>query len=206
MARVRSSSMKPNRRSRRRRWLPTIRTPRVGYGRSMRVGSLCDAADRKVVCDLHRGIDYRSLDQLETVLRTRPVKITKKDPCVYVRTNPFLVVLQRDAMLGLMEKVVNIDSGSYDKAGVDAVGEVFEEFFKSHGIEVERLPRDVSGDIFRAGIPGPGNAPIVLMGHRDTVFSKGEAARRPFTIRDGRAYGPGVTDMKGGLVLNAFVL
>ena len=113
---------------------------------------------------------------------------------------------QRDAMLSLMEKVVNIDSGSYDKAGVDAVGEVFEEFFKSHSIEVERLPRDVSGDIFRAGIPGPGNAPIVLMGHRDTVFSKGEAARRPFTIRDGRAYGPGVTDMKGGLVLNAFVL
>lgn len=113
---------------------------------------------------------------------------------------------QREAMLDLMERVVNIDSGSYDKAGVDAVGEVFAEFFASHGIEVERLPRDVSGDIFRARIPGPGNAPIVLMGHRDTVFTKGEAARRPFTIKDGRAYGPGVMDMKGGLVLNAFVL
>jgi glutamate carboxypeptidase len=113
---------------------------------------------------------------------------------------------QRDAMLGLMEKVVNIDSGSYDKAGVDAVGEVFEEFFRSHDIDVERLPQPISGDIFRARIPGPGNASIVLMGHRDTVFPKGEAARRPFTIRDGRAYGPGVVDMKGGLVLNAFVL
>ena len=113
---------------------------------------------------------------------------------------------QRAAMLSLMEKVVNIDSGSYDKAGVDAVGEAFEEFFREHDIEVERLPQDVSGDIFRARIPGPGNAPIVLMGHRDTVFSKGEATRRPFTIRDGRAYGPGVMDMKGGLVLNAFVL
>jgi glutamate carboxypeptidase len=113
---------------------------------------------------------------------------------------------QRAAMLSLMEKVVNIDSGSYDKAGVDAVGEAFEEFFREHDIEVERLPQDVSGDIFRARSPGPGNAPIVLMGHRDTVFSKGEATRRPFTIRDGRAYGPGVMDMKGGLVLNAFVL
>ena len=77
---------------------------------------------------------------------------------------------QHDAMLGLIEKVVNIDSGSYDKAGVDAVGEVFSDFFASHGIEVERLPRDVSGDIFRARVAGPGNAPIVLMGHRDTVF------------------------------------
>ena len=113
---------------------------------------------------------------------------------------------QRAAMLSLMEKVVNIDSGSYDKAGVDAVGEAFEAFFREHDIEVECLPQDISGDIFRARIPGPGNAPIVLMGHRDTVFSKGEATRRPFTIRDGRAYGPGVMDMKGGLVLNAFVL
>ncbi|WP_407154273.1 M20 family metallopeptidase [Bradyrhizobium sp. STM 3557] len=113
---------------------------------------------------------------------------------------------QREPMLKLLERVVNIDSGSYDKAGVDAVGEVFEEFFVSHGIEVERFARDISGDIFRARIPGPGNAPIVLMGHRDTVFPKGEAARRPFSIKDGRAYGPGVADMKGGLVLNAFVL
>jgi glutamate carboxypeptidase len=44
------------------------------------------------------------------------------------------------------------------------------------------------------------------MGHRDTVFPKGEVGRRPFRIENGRAYGPGVVDMKGGLVLNAFVL
>jgi glutamate carboxypeptidase len=113
---------------------------------------------------------------------------------------------QHDAMLGMIEKVVNIDSGSYDKAGVDAVGEVFQAFFASHGIDVERLLRDASGDIFRASIVGAGNDPIVLMGHRDTVFQKGEAMRRPFSIRDGRAYGPGVADMKSGLVLNAFVL
>jgi glutamate carboxypeptidase len=113
---------------------------------------------------------------------------------------------QHDAMLGMIEKVVSIDSGSYDKAGVDAVGEVFQAFFESHGINVERLPREVSGDIFRASVAGAGNDPIVLMGHRDTVFQKGEAVRRPFSIRDGRAYGPGVADMKSGLVLNAFVL
>jgi len=44
------------------------------------------------------------------------------------------------------------------------------------------------------------------MGHRDTVFPLGEVARRPFTIHDGVAYGPGVADMKAGLVMNAFVL
>ena len=49
-------------------------------------------------------------------------------------------------------------------------------------------------------------SPIVLMGHRDTVFPKGEAVRRPFRVENGRAYGPGVSDMKAGLVMNAFVL
>ena len=44
------------------------------------------------------------------------------------------------------------------------------------------------------------------MGHRDTVFPKGEPTRRPFRIENGRAYGPGVADMKAGLVMNAFVL
>ena len=46
----------------------------------------------------------------------------------------------------------------------------------------------------------------MLMGHRDTVFPKGEPTRRPFKIENGNAYGPGVADMKAGLVMNAFVL
>ncbi len=44
------------------------------------------------------------------------------------------------------------------------------------------------------------------MGHRDTVFPDGETTARPFTIRDGVAFGPGVADMKAGLVMNCFVL
>ena len=66
--------------------------------------------------------------------------------------------------------------------------------------------------MLRAVLPAPDGASdnagknIVLMGHRDTVFPKGEAARRPFRIENGRAYGPGVADMKAGLVMNAFVL
>lgn len=44
------------------------------------------------------------------------------------------------------------------------------------------------------------------MGHRDTVFPDGEATRRPFTVDGDIAYGPGVADMKAGLVMNAFVL
>jgi glutamate carboxypeptidase len=51
-----------------------------------------------------------------------------------------------------------------------------------------------------------GNRPIVLMGHCDTVFPDGTATQRPFRIDGNRAFGPGVTDMKAGLVMNTFVL
>ena len=114
---------------------------------------------------------------------------------------------QRDAMLELLAEVVNVDSGSHDKAGVDAVGECFLRFFAREGIPTTVRPRDLFGDAIEASVAGGGgNRPIVLLGHRDTVFPAGEAGRRPFRIEGGRAYGPGVADMKAGLVMNAFVL
>ena len=115
---------------------------------------------------------------------------------------------QQPTMLALLEAVVNTDSGSYDKAGVDAVGQRFQQFFEGEGLLVEVERHETYGDAIHVRIDDqPSNEkPIVLMGHRDTVFPKGEAARRPFKIENGRAYGPGVVDMKGGLVLNAFVL
>lgn len=115
---------------------------------------------------------------------------------------------QEPAMLALLEEVVNIDSGSYDKAGVDAVGQRFVNFYTERGMVARVEPNDTLGDAIHIRLDDkPTNEkPIVLMGHRDTVFPKGEAARRPFRIVDGRAYGPGVADMKAGLVMNAFVL
>ncbi|NND50224.1 MAG: M20/M25/M40 family metallo-hydrolase, partial [Rhizobiales bacterium] len=114
-----------------------------------------------------------------------------------------------EEMLGLLEQLVNTDSPSRDKNGVDAVGALLRSFLEAEGIEVEAVANDTFGDVLKATV-APANAsnspPVMLMGHRDTVFPLGEAARRPFR-RDGeRAYGPGVGDMKGGLVINAFVL
>jgi glutamate carboxypeptidase len=114
---------------------------------------------------------------------------------------------QRPAMTELLEKVVNIDSGSYNKKGVDAVGRAFEEWFEEEGIPTDRVPHGEFGDCIRAHVSGgEGNQPLLLMGHRDTVFPDGEAERRPFSIVGDIAYGPGVADMKAGLVMNAFVL
>src|SRR5262245_59236411 len=113
---------------------------------------------------------------------------------------------QRTAMLALLETLVNTDSGSYDKAGVDAVGGHIREFLSGNGIATEVTPDTRFGDAISATVGHGGNRPILLMGHRDTVFPKGEPTRRPFRVEDGRAYGPGVADMKSGLVMNCFVL
>ena len=115
---------------------------------------------------------------------------------------------QQDAMVALLRELVNIDSGSYDKAGADAVGEAIRRFLDGHGIATRILPQQRFGDTLRAEVAGGDAARgnILLMGHRDTVFPKGTAAERPFTIRDGFAHGPGVSDMKSGLVLNSFIL
>ncbi len=115
---------------------------------------------------------------------------------------------QRDAMLALLADLVTIDSGSGHKAGVDAVGARLAAFLAEQGIPVETIPVEDYGDVLKAHVAGSGggNRPVVLMGHRDTVFPRDEPARRPFRVAGGRAYGPGVADMKAGLVMNAFVL
>jgi len=121
------------------------------------------------------------------------------------------------AMLNLVGALVDIDSGSYDKAGVDAVGARLRAFLAEHGVAFSVVPNDRFGDAIRAEVNnqassrsgnggGGSNAPVLLLGHRDTVFPSGEAGRRPFRVADGRGSGPGCCDMKAGVVINAFVL
>lgn len=114
---------------------------------------------------------------------------------------------QKQPMIDLLRDVVNIESGSFDKQGVDAVGARFERHFAEYGIETWREPHDVYGDAVHGLVskPGSNEKPVLLMGHRDTVFPKGEVAKRPFTIKGNLAHGPGVADMKAGVVINVFV-
>jgi len=114
---------------------------------------------------------------------------------------------QQENMLSLMADLVNIDSNSFDKAGVNKVADRLRVFFDNHGIPYDTIPLTDHGDALRAVVSGgDGNKPILLCGHRDTVFATGEVEKRPFSTRDGKAFGPGVADMKPGLVINAFIL
>ena len=115
---------------------------------------------------------------------------------------------RKEGMVALLREMVDTDSGSYDKAGVDRAGEVVARFHKANGLDVEIVPDTRFGDAVKARLPNPtanDQRPVLLLGHRDTVFPQGEPTRRPFTIKGSRAYGPGVADMKGGIVISAFV-
>ncbi|GFM55668.1 peptidase M20 [Pseudomonas cichorii] len=113
---------------------------------------------------------------------------------------------QYEAMESLLQRLVDTDSNSYDKAGVDAVGELLAAELQADGINVERIAIADFGDVLLAELPGGPGKPVLLLGHRDTVFPKGTTATRGYSRDDRLAYGPGVADMKGGLVLNCFAL
>src|ERR1700752_2406610 len=111
---------------------------------------------------------------------------------------------QHQTMVDLLADLVNIDSGSYNKRGVDAVGDPLRDWLEAAGISCGNIANEFCGDCMAARLParGGGSRPIVLMGHRDTVFPDGTAAQRPFRIDGNQAFGPGVADMKSGLVMN----
>jgi glutamate carboxypeptidase len=111
--------------------------------------------------------------------------------------------LERDlpSILAMAERVVNIDSGSYHAAGVNAVIDVWAEMLRGMGFAVERVPLDGRGDQMTVRLALGGNGPRVLvLGHADTVWPAGTVAEWPFR-RDGeRITGPGVGDMKTNVV------
>ncbi|MBF8290864.1 MAG: family peptidase [Chloroflexi bacterium] len=113
-------------------------------------------------------------------------------------------------LLEELERLCNIDCGSYTPAGVNEVASWVSAAFAGLGGEVERRPDpdgrygDTVIGTFR-GHKGAGPR-ILLIGHMDTVFPDGTVAQRPFRIEDGIAKGAGVTDMKGGLLAGIHAL
>ncbi len=108
-----------------------------------------------------------------------------------------------------LEHLVNIDCGSYTPDGVNEVARWVAAFCTELGasVEVRPDPEGRLGDTVIATFEGRADGPrILLIGHMDTVFDPGTVAERPFRIEDDVAYGPGVTDMKSGLLAGLYAL
>lgn len=113
----------------------------------------------------------------------------------------------REDMVSFWESLVSIESGSMFKSDVDNVRDFLVQSFTSIGGTVETVPYEKAGDLIIADFfTNNTGKPVILSGHYDTVFKPGTIEARPFTIKDGRAYGPGALDMKGGITMLFFIL
>ena len=113
---------------------------------------------------------------------------------------------QKVPAIALLERVVNINSGTMNHAGVKQVADVFDQEFKALGFETtwhEMSAVDRAGHLF-ADNGGPGVCQL-LIGHLDTVFEASSAFQK-FVRQGDMATGPGVSDMKGGDVVILYAL
>jgi glutamate carboxypeptidase len=120
----------------------------------------------------------------------------------------FVEILSSDlpAYLHDLESLVNIDCGTHNKAGVDAVARIVRQRLVDLGAEVIDFPHDKYGNCVYGRWRGRGKARIVLIGHMDTVYSDGTAAQFPFRRVGSRIMGAGVDDMKSGLLNGVYAI
>lgn len=115
---------------------------------------------------------------------------------------------RHEQFLSDFQTIVNIDSSSDNKPGIEKVARFFEERFTQIGLDVEVLflGEDKVPCLFAGHKQDSKPFDIMFLGHMDTVFPTGEVAKRPFSIKGNKAFGPGVCDMKGGLLVVLNVL
>jgi glutamate carboxypeptidase len=111
------------------------------------------------------------------------------------------------AMVRMLERFARAESPTDSKSAVDRFGRMVAAEWRRRGAGVRFLRQRKAGDHLRvvwpaAGVPRGGQ--ILVLGHLDTVYELGTLQAMPFRLARGRAFGPGVFDMKGGLVIALF--
>ena len=117
---------------------------------------------------------------------------------------------QQNAMTRTLERAVMLESPTDERHAVNTVADFFAQEFQGLGANVERLPEEAFGDHLRITW-GDGDRQILLLGHMDTVWPLGETEKRPFHVQQDDAgatvaTGPGIFDMKGGLVIGLYAV
>src|SRR5262245_41077858 len=107
---------------------------------------------------------------------------------------------QQTAMVDLLAQWVNQDSPTYNKAPVDRLGQMIARALVEAGwVLAASHPQPEMGDHYTLTY-GAGDRQILVLCHFDTVWPLGEVQKRPFSLENGHGRGPGVYDMKGGIV------
>src|SRR5213078_1156951 len=109
---------------------------------------------------------------------------------------------RRDAIIETTRQLVEIESPSDNKAGVDRLGSLLAGRFEKLGGHSKFHKVQDFGNHLQVDFPGRrGGKPVLLLGHFDTVYPLGTLANMPCQVSEGRLWGPGVLDMKSGIAL-----
>lgn len=112
-------------------------------------------------------------------------------------------IAEAPALAKTLENLVNIESGTGDEAGLTAMASYLEAQIAPFGASFERITptAGIKGDILVARLQGTGRGKLLLISHMDTVYGRGATTQNPFRIDDGKAFGPGIADDKGGIAV-----
>src|ERR1700676_1087068 len=120
-----------------------------------------------------------------------------------------LLKLRLSEMLSTLQGLVLAESPSLEKAPADRCCEILAAEWRKRGASVERIAQKQRGDQLRVTWWAQKSRPagqLLVLGHYDTVYSLGTLAKMPFRVSGGKAYGPGIFDMKAGLTQALFAL
>ncbi len=105
-----------------------------------------------------------------------------------------------DEVLADIETLVSLDSPTFDIPLLDATAEATAAIARRLGLNAELLPGNGNGAYLQATLEGDGQGDVVLICHHDTVFPVGTVDDWDFRVDGDLMFGPGVVDMKGGIV------
>ncbi|MCI1930775.1 MAG: M20 family metallopeptidase [Clostridia bacterium] len=106
-------------------------------------------------------------------------------------------------MISFWKELVNMESCVREAENVNRVADFLKHAFEAEGFSCQTVDVGEGCGQSLIGILGEerGGKPIIFSGHMDTVFSKNSFGENPFHIEGNKAFGPGVLDMKGGIVI-----
>jgi len=121
------------------------------------------------------------------------------------------VTAEKQPALDTLRDLVNFESGSGDREGLEKIAAYVADRLKALGGDVELIEADMAtayrmhdtpektGPMVKATFKGTGNRSVLLIAHMDTVYLKGMLAKQPFRVEGDRAYGLGISDDKSGV-------
>jgi len=114
----------------------------------------------------------------------------------------------REETVEFLKNLVNFEGKHGDVEELHKTANFLKESFEGAGLVTEVLDTgDANGPVVTAVLnPDAPGKEMVFTGHYDTVFPAGSRGENPFYIEDGKAYGPGVCDMKGGITIAFFTV